>query len=112
MRKAILILAIVLTVTALTVVPTLAGKGNPQINREGHETGKARQAGPNGPNYGGTPVSPISIEITPTPTPAPKSESGGGIVYRIFLPSVCKSAGVQVSDVQLSSVPTSPGAWD
>ena len=110
MRKAILILAIVLILVSLAIVPTLAGSpqaGTPQTNRGGNETGKAKQAGPGGPNYGKP-----TPRIIETPTPAPKSASGEGMIYTVYLPFVAKSASVQVSaSVQLSSVPTSPGIW-
>ena len=110
MRKAGLILAIVLILVSLAIVPTLAGSpqaGNPQTERQGEKTGKAKQAGPSGPNYG-KPTPPV-IE---TPTPAPKSAEGEGMIYTVYLPFVAKSASGQVSEsVQLSSVPTSPGTW-
>ena len=98
MRKFFVICLIVLAIVSLAI-PAMAGRGNPETERSGEQSGQSKQGGPGGPNYGNpTPPPP---EVIPTPT-APKS---AGTVYRVYLPSVSKCASVQVSDSgQLSGI--------
>ena len=92
MRK--LTLVILIGIILLSVaVPAMAGKGSPATEQQGNETGKAKQAGPGGPNYGNpTPPPP---EVIPTP-----SEGGTGTVYRVYLPFVANRVAVSPSTVE------------
>lgn len=96
MRKAILILSVVLILVSLSI-PAFAGSGNPNTERQGEQTGQAKQQGPGGPNYG----KPISI-ISPVPPSVP-----AGMIYTVFVPFV--SSGQ--SSVVREAVSQNVGTW-
>jgi len=83
MRKLAIIGLIVLLAIALVSVSAYAGKGNPETAQQGNESGKAKQAGPGGPNYH-TPTPPLVPTSVPTSVPT----VSGGTVYRVYLPFV------------------------